>query len=64
MGKQRQRQNSWQTRYDEEADVLHISFRKPQRAARTIEVDEDILLRKDGPTVVVLTILNAKARGD
>ena len=45
--------------YDKEADVLYMSFRKPQRATETIELDEDILLRKDGKTVVGLTILNA-----
>lgn len=47
--------------YDEEADVLYMSFRKPQRATKTVEVDEDILVRKDGRTVVGVTILNASA---
>lgn len=45
--------------YDEEADVLYMSFRRPQRATKTVEVDNDILLRKDGRTIVGLTILNA-----
>jgi uncharacterized protein YuzE len=48
--------------YDQEADVLYMSFRKPQNATKTIEVDDDILLRKDGRTIVGLTILNASAR--
>jgi len=48
--------------YDEEADVLYISFRKPQHATRTIEMDDDILMRKDGSTIVGLTILNASIR--
>ncbi len=48
--------------YDQEADVLYMSFRKPQNATKTIEVDGDILLRKAGPTIVGLTILNASAR--
>lgn len=26
--------------YDEEADVLYMSFRKPQRATKTIEMDD------------------------
>ena len=39
-----------------------MSFRKPQNATKTIEVDDDILLRKDGRTIVGLTILNASAR--
>ena len=45
--------------FDEEADVLYVSFRKPQRATKTVEIDEDILVRKDGRKVVGVTILNA-----
>ncbi len=48
--------------YDKEADVLYMSFRKPQRATQTIELEDDILLRKDGSKVVGMTILNASAR--
>ena len=48
--------------YDKEADVLYMSFRKPQRATKTIEMDEDILIRKDGKDIVGLTILNASSR--
>jgi uncharacterized protein YuzE len=48
--------------YDREADVLYISFRKPQRATRTIEAEGDILIRKDGAKVVGVTILNASER--
>ncbi|HLC16569.1 MAG TPA: DUF2283 domain-containing protein [Thermodesulfovibrionia bacterium] len=47
--------------YDKEADVLYLSFRKPQRASKTIETD-DILIRKDGNEIVGITILNASAR--
>ena len=49
--------------YDKEADVLYMSFRRPQRATKTIEVDDDILIRKDGRNIVGLTILNASSRG-
>jgi uncharacterized protein YuzE len=49
--------------YDQEADVLYMSFRKPQKATKTIEVDEDILVRKDGRTIVGLTIMNVSTRG-
>ncbi len=45
--------------YDREADVLYMSFRKPQRAAQTVELEDDILIRKDGKDIVGLTILNA-----
>ena len=47
--------------YDEEADVLYISFRKPQRASETIEIDEDVLLRKDRDEIVGITIMNASS---
>lgn len=52
--------------YDKEADVLYISFRKPQRAKKTLERNEDVLVRKDGRETVGITILNAstKARQD
>lgn len=48
--------------YDKEADVLYMSFRKPQRATETIEMGDDILLRKDGRNIVGLTIMNASSR--
>ncbi len=48
--------------YDKEADVLYMSFRKPQRATKTIETDEDILIRKDGKEIVGLTIMNASSK--
>jgi uncharacterized protein YuzE len=48
--------------YDKEADVLYMSFRKPQRAKETIELEDDILIRKDGKEIVGLTILNASTK--
>lgn len=48
--------------YDKEADVLYLSFRKPQRAKKTVEADNDILIRKDGNKIVGITILNASER--
>jgi len=48
--------------YDKEADVLYMSFRKPQRATETVELEDDILIRKDGKEIVGLTILNASRR--
>ncbi|MBI4824197.1 MAG: DUF2283 domain-containing protein [Nitrospirae bacterium] len=48
--------------YDREADVLYLSFRKPQRAKKTVETDDDILIRKDGNKIVGITILNASTR--
>ncbi len=48
--------------YDREADVLYLSFRRPQRAKETIETDDDVLIRKDGKQIVGITILNASRR--
>ncbi len=48
--------------YDKEADVLYMSFRKPQRAKETIELEDDILVHKDGKQIVGLTILNASSK--
>lgn len=48
--------------YDREADVLYLSFRKPQRATKTIETDDNILIRKDNDVIVGITILNASSR--
>jgi len=48
--------------YDKEADVLYLSFRKPQRAKRTVETDDDVLIRTDGDEIVGITILNASTR--
>ncbi len=48
--------------YDKEADVLYVSFRKPQRATETIELNDDILVRKDGKDIVGLTIMNASSK--
>lgn len=47
--------------YDQEADVLYVSFRKPQRAKKTIEIDDDFLVRKDGDKIVGITIMNASS---
>jgi len=48
--------------YDKEADVLYLSFRKPQRATKTFEMDNDVLIRTDAEEVVGMTILNASDR--
>lgn len=48
--------------YDKEADVLYMSFRKPQRATKTIELGDGILVRKAGRSVVGVTILNARTK--
>jgi uncharacterized protein YuzE len=44
--------------YDKEADVLYISFEKPQNAEDSI-MEGDIIFHKRGDKVVGLTIVNA-----
>ena len=49
--------------YDREADVVYVSFRRPQHATDTIEMDDQgILLRYRGKKLVGVTILNASTR--
>ncbi|HBL30849.1 MAG TPA: hypothetical protein DD490_28775 [Acidobacteria bacterium] len=50
--------------YDKEADVLYISFRRPQRATDTQEVGEGVLLRYRGEELVGMTILEASTRAE
>jgi uncharacterized protein YuzE len=45
--------------YDEEADVLYISFERPQKATDTEVAEEGILLRLRNDKLVGITILNA-----
>jgi len=44
--------------YDKEADVLYISFERPQKATDTEITDEGILLRFRESKLVGITILN------
>ena len=44
--------------YDKEADVLYISFEKPQNADDSL-MDGNVIIHKRGESVVGLTILNA-----
>jgi uncharacterized protein YuzE len=49
--------------FDEEADVLYISLKRPQRATETVEVeDEGILLRYRGKELVGITVLDVSKR--
>jgi len=48
--------------YDREADVLYLGFRKPQRAKKTVEMNDNVLIRTDDDEVVGITILNASSR--
>jgi uncharacterized protein YuzE len=48
--------------YDAEADVLYISFRRPQKATETVEDDDGMLLRYRGKQLVGVTVLDASKR--
>ncbi len=48
--------------YDEESDVLYISFERPQKATDSEMTDEGVLLRYRDKHLVGVTILNASAQ--
>jgi uncharacterized protein YuzE len=50
--------------YDQEADVLYISFQRPQQATETETTDEGIPLRYLGKRLVGMAILNASTRAE
>lgn len=48
--------------YDAEADVLYISFTRPQRATDSELRDDGIIVHRRGKRVVGVTILEASER--
>jgi len=48
--------------YDEEADVLYISFGKPKEAQDSIEVENGVIYRIADKEVIGITITDFKAR--
>jgi len=48
--------------YDREADVLYISFKRPQDATDSEMLENGILLRYKGEELVGITVLNASKR--
>ena len=48
--------------YDAEADVLYLSFAKPQRATDSDMRDDGIIVHRRGKKVVGLTIQDASTR--
>jgi uncharacterized protein YuzE len=46
--------------YDEEADVLYVTLKRPQKATETVELeDEGVLLRYRNDELVGITVLDA-----
>ncbi|MCS7366757.1 MAG: DUF2283 domain-containing protein [archaeon YNP-WB-062] len=48
--------------YDEEADVLYISFGEPREAKDSIEVEDGVIYRIADNEIVGITITDFKAR--
>lgn len=48
--------------YDEDADVLYLSFRRPQAASDSELRDDGIIVHRRGKQIVGLTILEASHR--
>ena len=48
--------------YDEEADVLYISFQKPQHADES-EMEDNIVYHYQGKDLVGITVIGAKKNG-
>ena len=48
--------------YDEEADVLYLSFQRPQKATDSEMRDDGIIVHRRGKKIVGLTILDASTR--
>lgn len=53
--------NIWLS-YDEEADVLYVNFKRPNRADDSELLDNDVLVRYEGEEIVGMTIMNASKR--
>ena len=47
--------------YDEEADVLYVSFERPQRATDSVLRNDNVLLRYRGKKLVGITLIGTKA---
>jgi uncharacterized protein YuzE len=50
--------------YDPQADVLYISFRKPQQANDSVMEEEDIVYHYRDSEVVGITVLNASIKAE
>lgn len=50
------------TDYDAEADVLYLSFERPQRATDSVMRDDGVLLRYHGKKLVGMTVFEASKR--
>lgn len=58
---QLRQKNIWLS-YDEEADVLYVNFKKPNRADDSELLDNDVIVRYEGDEIVGMTVLNASKK--
>lgn len=54
--------SSIRSSYDDQGDVLYISFDKPRPATDSELTDDDVILRYDGDDLIGITILHASKR--
>ena len=50
--------------YDDEADVLYVSFERPQKATDTEMTEDGLLMRYRGEELVGITVLDASTRAE
>lgn len=50
--------NVW-TSYDQEADILYMHFKKPNRADHSEMTEDDMIVRYENNEVIGVTVLNA-----
>ncbi len=55
-------ESSFKVDYDQKADVLYISFKRPQKTTNTEMADEGILFRYRKDELVGITVLEASTR--
>ena len=55
-------QHRFQVDYDQEVDVLYISFQRPQKATDSVMTDDGVLLRYREDELIGVTILDASTR--
>lgn len=53
--------NVW-ANYDDEADVLYMHFKKPNRADHSEMTDDDIIFRYEKGEIIGITVLNASKK--
>jgi len=49
-------------KFDAEADVLNVNFKKPSYATDSEMTDDDVIVRYEGDAVIGFTVLHASKR--